>query len=33
MATRKEIDDLKTLTLVLMLRTRYPDLFGAVEEP
>jgi hypothetical protein len=32
MAERKEIDDLKTLTLVLMLRTRHPDLFGAVEE-
>ena len=26
---RKEIDDLKTLTLVLMLRIRHPDLFGA----
>jgi hypothetical protein len=32
MADRKEIDDLKTLTLVLMLRTRHPDLFGAIEE-
>ena len=30
MVERKEIDDLKTLTLVLMLRIRHPDLFGAV---
>jgi nudix-type nucleoside diphosphatase (YffH/AdpP family) len=29
MAERKEIDDLKTLTLVLMLRIRHPELFGA----
>jgi hypothetical protein len=28
MAERKEIDDLKTLTL----RTRHPDLFGAIEK-
>ena len=32
MAERKEIDDLKTLTLVLTLRTRHPDLFGAIEK-
>jgi hypothetical protein len=32
MAERKEIDDLKTLTLVLMLRTRHPDLFGEMKE-
>jgi nudix-type nucleoside diphosphatase (YffH/AdpP family) len=32
MVERKEIDDLKTLTLVLMLRTHHPDLFGAMEE-
>jgi len=32
MVERKEIDDLKTLTLVLMLRTRRPDLFVAMEE-
>ena len=32
LAERKEIDDLKTLTLVLMLRTRHPDLFGEMEE-
>jgi hypothetical protein len=31
MAERKKIDDLKTLTLALMLRTRHPDLFGAME--
>jgi nudix-type nucleoside diphosphatase (YffH/AdpP family) len=28
MVDRKEIDDLKTLTLVLMLGVRHPDLFG-----
>ena len=32
MAERNEIDDLKTLTLVLMLRIRHPDVFGADEE-
>jgi len=32
MVEGKESDDLKTLTLVLALRTRHPDLFGAMEE-
>jgi len=32
MAERKEIDDLKTLTLVLMLRIRHPDVFATGEE-
>jgi hypothetical protein len=29
MVERKEIKDLKTLTLVLTLRIRHPELFGA----